>query len=78
MLGTDAAVAAYEEQRLELQAERNVRDTRQRAELVNSQIPERTTKLPKTGYKVGRGRAADVHAPETSRDDNDASPDPLR
>jgi hypothetical protein len=37
MLGTDAAVVAYQEQRLKLQAARNVRDNRQRADRAHTQ-----------------------------------------
>jgi hypothetical protein len=36
-LGTDAAVVAYQEQRLKLQAARKVRDSRQRADLARTQ-----------------------------------------
>ena len=37
MLTTDAAVVAYQEQRLKLEAERRVRDNRQRANLAQTQ-----------------------------------------
>ena len=37
MLATDAAVVAYQEQRLKLQAARKVRDNRQRADLAHTQ-----------------------------------------
>ena len=37
MLATDAAVVAYQEQRIKLQAARRVRDNRQRADLANAQ-----------------------------------------
>ena len=37
MLGTDAAVVAYQEQRLELQASRDARENRQRAGLAHTQ-----------------------------------------
>jgi hypothetical protein len=37
MLSTDAAVVAYQEQRLKLQAARMVRDNRQRADLAHTQ-----------------------------------------
>jgi hypothetical protein len=37
MLATDAAVVAYQEQRLKLQAERTVLDNRQRADLTQTQ-----------------------------------------
>jgi hypothetical protein len=37
MLATDAAVASYQEQRLKLQAARNVRDNRQRADRAHTQ-----------------------------------------
>lgn len=37
MLGTDAAVVAYQEQRLKLQAARKVRDNRQRTSLAQTQ-----------------------------------------
>jgi hypothetical protein len=39
-LATDAAVAAYQEQRLRLQTTRKVRDNRQRADLAQTQIGE--------------------------------------
>jgi hypothetical protein len=37
MLGTDAAVAAYQEQRLKLEAARKARDSLERTDLANSQ-----------------------------------------
>jgi hypothetical protein len=37
MLATDAAVASYQKQRLELQAARKLRDNRQRADLARKQ-----------------------------------------
>jgi len=37
MLGTDVAVVAYQEQRLELQAARDARHNRQRADLAQTQ-----------------------------------------
>jgi hypothetical protein len=37
MLSTDAAVAAYQEQRLELQAARRLRDNRHRGDWVRTQ-----------------------------------------
>ena len=37
-LATDAAVVAYQEQRLKLQAARKVRDNRQRADLARTQL----------------------------------------
>ena len=37
MLGTDAAVVAYQEQRLKFQAARKVRDNRQRADPAHTQ-----------------------------------------
>jgi hypothetical protein len=37
MLGTDAAVAAYQEQRLKLEAARMARGNRERIDLANSQ-----------------------------------------
>jgi hypothetical protein len=40
MLGTDAAVVSYKEQRLKLQAARKVRDNRPRADLANTQTGE--------------------------------------
>jgi hypothetical protein len=36
-LGTNAAIVAYQEQRLKLQATRKVRDSRQRADLTHTQ-----------------------------------------
>jgi hypothetical protein len=36
-LGTDAAVVAYQEQRLKLEAARKLRDNRQRTDLANTQ-----------------------------------------
>ncbi len=40
MLGTNAAVVAYQEQRLKLQATRKVRDNRQRADSAQTQTGE--------------------------------------
>ena len=40
VLGTDAAVAAYQEQRLKLEAARKARDRRERTDLANSQTGE--------------------------------------
>ena len=40
MLGTDAAVAAYQEQRLKLEAARKARDNRQPADLAQTQTGE--------------------------------------
>jgi hypothetical protein len=40
MLGTDAAVAAYQEQRLKLEAARKARDSRERTDLADSQTGE--------------------------------------
>jgi hypothetical protein len=37
MLATDAAVVSYQEQRLKLEAAREVRDNRQRADLAHTQ-----------------------------------------
>ena len=37
MLGTDAAVVAYQEQRFQLQAAQNARDTRRRVDLAHTQ-----------------------------------------
>ena len=37
MLGTDAAVVSYQEQRVKLQAARKARDNRQRADLAQTQ-----------------------------------------
>ena len=40
MLGTDAAIVAYQEQRLKLQAARNARNIRQRADSAQTQSGE--------------------------------------